>query len=122
MEEALAQRLFGNDTPIPIVQQRWKQGHEWGRSSYIPLASGLSNEHISTYAPADHSKSFGNGGKPCIRGLRVTVGTITGLVASGHRSEDILKMYPYLEPEDIPAALSYATWLAESYDADLQPT
>lgn len=61
------------------------------------------------------------GGKPCIRGLRVTVGTITGLVASGQSYPDILRMYPYLEPEDIPAALSYAAWLAEGFDADLQP-
>ena len=35
------------------------------------------------------------GGKPCIRGLRVTVGTIVGLMASGHSSEDILMAYPY---------------------------
>ena len=61
------------------------------------------------------------GGKPCIRGLRVTVGTITGLIASGHTQADILRLYPYLEPEDITAALSYATWLAEAYDAALQP-
>ena len=50
------------------------------------------------------------GGKPCIRGLRVTVGTIVGLMASGHLSEDILKAYPYLEPEDLQEALSYAAW------------
>lgn len=61
------------------------------------------------------------GGKPCIRGMRITVGTITGLIASGHNNEDILRLYPYLEAEDITAALSYATWLAESYEADLQP-
>lgn len=48
------------------------------------------------------------GGKPCIRGLRVTVGTITGLVAAGHTAAEILRMYPYLEKEDISAALSYA--------------
>jgi uncharacterized protein (DUF433 family) len=49
------------------------------------------------------------GGKPCIRGLRVTVGTILGLLASGHSEEKILKAYPYLEGEDIRAALTYAT-------------
>lgn len=48
------------------------------------------------------------GGKPCIRGMRVTVGTIVGLVASGHSDADILIAYPYLEPEDIAEALSYA--------------
>ena len=53
------------------------------------------------------------GGKPCIRGLRVTVGTILGLLASGHSVEEILAEYPYLEPEDIRAALTYATWRVE---------
>lgn len=47
------------------------------------------------------------GGKPCIRGLRVTVGTLVGLVASGHTKEAIPEMYPYLEKEDIDQALSY---------------
>ncbi len=41
------------------------------------------------------------GGKPCIRGMRVTVGTIVGLMASGHTPGDILKAYPYLEEADI---------------------
>ena len=48
------------------------------------------------------------GGKACIRGLRVTVGTILGLLASAHSRERILAAYPYLEPEDIDAALAYA--------------
>src|SRR6266436_3145373 len=46
------------------------------------------------------------GGKPCIRGLRVTVGTILGLLASGHSRERIVQAYPYLEPEDSYAALA----------------
>ena len=55
------------------------------------------------------------GGKPCIRGLRVTVATVIGLVAAGHSHEKILQLYPYLEAEDIPAALRYAAWrLTES--------
>ncbi len=48
------------------------------------------------------------GGKPCIRGMRVTVGTIVGLMASGHSQKDILKSYPYLEDGDIQEALAYA--------------
>ena len=48
------------------------------------------------------------GGRPCVRGLRVTVGTITGLVATGHTRTGILKLYPYLEEEDINQALKYA--------------
>ena len=48
------------------------------------------------------------GGKPCIRGLRVTVGTVVGLFASGHSNAEILRLYPYLEEEDLRAALAYA--------------
>ncbi len=57
------------------------------------------------------------GGKACIRGLRVTVGTVLGLLASGHSADEILKAYPYLEPEDIQEALAYAAWRVEEVDA-----
>lgn len=60
------------------------------------------------------------GGKPCIRGMRVTVGTVVGLVASGHTTEDILKLYPYLEKEDIKEALTFAAWRAEEIEVPLQ--
>ena len=50
------------------------------------------------------------GGKPCIRGLRVTVGTVLGLLASRESRERILQAYPYLEPPDIDEALAYAAW------------
>src|SRR6266704_2639745 len=50
------------------------------------------------------------GGKPCIRGMRVTVGTIVGLMASGQTSREILEAYPYLEEEDIREALAYPEW------------
>ena len=56
------------------------------------------------------------GGRPCIRGMRVTVGTIIGLLASGQTADDILQAYPYLEREDIQAALSYAAWRAEELE------
>jgi uncharacterized protein (DUF433 family) len=56
------------------------------------------------------------GGKPCIRGLRVTVGTIVGLIAGGRTKDEILKLYPYLEPEDIDQALAYAAWRVEEID------
>jgi uncharacterized protein (DUF433 family) len=48
------------------------------------------------------------GGRPCIRGVRVTIGTILGLLAAGRTNEEILQAYPYLEADDIRAALSYA--------------
>jgi uncharacterized protein (DUF433 family) len=53
-------------------------------------------------------------GKPCIRGMRVTVGTIVGLVASGSTDEEILADYPYLEREDIRQSLAYAQSRAAS--------
>jgi uncharacterized protein (DUF433 family) len=59
------------------------------------------------------------GGKPCIRGMRVTVGTLVGLLAVGHSVEEILNAYPYLEKEDITAALSYAAWRSEEVEVAL---
>ena len=61
------------------------------------------------------------GGKPCIRGNRITVGTIVRLIATGETIEDILAAYPYLEREDIMEALSYAAWRAEEMDLPLVP-
>jgi len=48
------------------------------------------------------------GGKPCIRGMRITVGMIVGMLASGHSKERVLQLYPYLEPQDIDEALACA--------------
>ncbi len=58
------------------------------------------------------------GGKPCIRGMRLTVGTLLGLLAAKRTREEILAAYPYLEPEDIDAALAYAAWRCEEYEAE----
>lgn len=59
------------------------------------------------------------GGKPCIRGMRVTVGTIIGLIASGAEREEILRLYPYLDAEDVTAALAYASWRSEERELPL---
>jgi uncharacterized protein (DUF433 family) len=59
------------------------------------------------------------GGRPCIRGMRVTVGTIVGLVASGHTQEEILRLYPYLEPQDISEALAYAAWRSDEFEVPI---
>jgi len=45
--------------------------------------------------------------------MRVTVGTVVGLIAGGRTRGEILREYPYLEAEDIAEALSYAAWCAE---------
>ncbi len=60
------------------------------------------------------------GGKPCIRGMRVTVGTIIGLLSAGHSEERILEAYPYLERDDIREALAYAMWRVEETEAPLK--
>lgn len=62
------------------------------------------------------------GGKPCIRGLRVTVGAILGLLAARTTRERILQAYPYLESEDIDSALAYAAWRLEEREVPLVMT
>ena len=59
------------------------------------------------------------GGKPCIRGMRVTVGMIVGQIGAGVTIEELLKSYPYLEREDIMEALRYAAGLASEREIDL---
>ena len=59
------------------------------------------------------------GGKPCIRGMRVTVGTIVGVMATGKAIEEVLAAYPYIEREDILQALTYAAWRSEEKDLPL---
>ncbi len=60
------------------------------------------------------------GGKPCIRGMRVTVGMIVGMLAEGHTTADVLQLYPYLEAEDIAQALSYAALRSEEREVELK--
>jgi len=60
------------------------------------------------------------GGKPCIRGMRVTVGMIVGMLAEGHTTAEILQLYPYLEAEDISQALSYAALRSEEREIELK--
>ena len=59
------------------------------------------------------------GGKPCIRGMRVTVGTIVGVMATGKAIEEVLAACPYIEREDILQALTYAAWRSEEKDLPL---
>jgi uncharacterized protein (DUF433 family) len=51
--------------------------------------------------------------------MRVTVGTVVGLVAAGRTRDEILREHPYLETEDIAEALSYAAWRAEEVEVHL---
>lgn len=60
------------------------------------------------------------GGRPCVRGLRVTVGTLVGLLAAGRSVEEVLAEYPYLDREDILAAVSYAAWRSQEHEVPLK--
>lgn len=53
-------------------------------------------------------------GKPTIRGKRITVQTILEFLAAGDSQEDILKAYPSLEPDDVKAALEFASKMMDS--------
>jgi len=59
------------------------------------------------------------GGKSCIRGMRVTVGTVVGQIGAGQRIEQVLSDYPSLEREDAVQALRYAAWRAEQREVQL---
>ena len=59
------------------------------------------------------------GGKPCIRGMRVTVGMIVGAMAAGRGIEQLLEDFPYLEEADIREALAFAAQLAQGHDVRL---
>ena len=59
------------------------------------------------------------GGKPCIRGMRVTVGMIVGEIAAGRQIHELLADFPYLEAEDIHEALAYAAELAQGHEVRL---
>lgn len=62
------------------------------------------------------------GGKPCIRGLRISAGMLVQMVAAGKTVEEITSEYPYLDSEDVRQALAYSAALAENeYHLQLRP-
>ena len=58
-------------------------------------------------------------GRACIRGMRVTVGSLVGQIGAGRSIEEVLGDYPYLEREDVMQALRYAAWRAEEREVTL---
>jgi uncharacterized protein (DUF433 family) len=58
-------------------------------------------------------------GKPCIRGLRVTVANVLRELAAGHSKEEVLRAYPYLEAADVDACLAYAAALADEREVEI---
>lgn len=59
-------------------------------------------------------------GKPCIRGMRVTVSMIVNQIAAGVSQQALLVDYPYLEAEDIQQSLAYAAWRLDEQELDLR--
>ena len=59
------------------------------------------------------------GGKPCIRGMRVTVGMIVGQIGAGRTIEELLEDYPYLERADMLEALRFAAWRVQEREIEL---
>jgi len=70
--------------------------------------SGRYNSRAMSYRDIITIEPGKRGGKPCIRGLRVTVYDVLGYLAAGMSQEQILRDFPYLTAEDIRACLQYA--------------
>ena len=92
------------DRPLPQVR-----GSSTALSRFTAYRGGMAFDRITRSVEV-------MGGKPCIRGTRLTVGTVVGLVASGKAFTEILDHYPYLNDEDIRQALSYAAWRVEEIE------
>lgn len=93
--QAHAEHVLDAIQKLQCIQQR-------GRPDYCTSAKIMSELNRITVDPQVC------GGRPCIRGLRIRVKDILSLLAAGAETNDILKDYPYLEAEDITAALEYA--------------
>lgn len=104
-----------------------QDGNRRGTESGILLMAEPLQERMEQVERTEVMKAFPRitfdpavmGGKPCIRGLRVTVSTIVGLLAAGRSAEEILEAYPYLEREDIDQSLAYAAWRLEEREVPL---
>ena len=59
------------------------------------------------------------GGVPCIRGLRIPVATVVGMIADGMSEVEVLEAYPDLEPDDIKQSLRFAAYLAKEREVQL---
>jgi uncharacterized protein (DUF433 family) len=114
-------RLVGVGTEeIPVEAE---EGHgEAIQSSKVGkmLLQGSFNFDIMEIMPRITIEPGKMGGRPCIRGMRITVGTIIDLLAAKRTREEILSLYSYLEDEDITAALNYASLLANDQDLPIE--
>jgi len=108
---------FSSRVPASRKSSAWEPSGTASFEVQYPLNSA-SFLPVPTLTRITHDPNI-MGGKPCIRGLRVTVGTLVGMVAAGRSREEILRMYPYLVDADIGEALAYAAWRVEELEVPL---
>jgi uncharacterized protein (DUF433 family) len=101
--EALSQ--IGQDTPVPTSLR--PSDRSCLRRGCTRLAGQRGHNHSMDLEriSVDHQIM---GGVPCVRGTRIPVATVVGLIAHGYTSEDVLRDYPQLTEEDVRACLLYA--------------
>jgi uncharacterized protein (DUF433 family) len=95
--------------------------------SITPHNANFAAQSIAHPRYHDHVQQFSRitmdpevmGGKPCIRGMRVTVGMIVEALASGRTVEQLLADFPYIEEPDIRDALGFAARLAQGHEIRL---
>ena len=80
---------------------------------YVATVSDMTDFARTTQNPAVM------GGKPCIRGTRVTVGMIVGQIGAGRTVDELLVDYPYIQRDDVLEALRYAAWRAQEREVEL---
>ena len=115
---------MGNGSP-PVrwaAEKRGQRRSKIGREMVFSDLAGIHREKSMAQLDRITQDPGVMGGKPCIRGMRVTVGMIVGQIGAGHSIEEVLAEYPYLEREDVLQALRYAAWLAEDREVTLPRT
>ena len=105
----------GNDEPDASTSAHWERAVARGAGCWVIAGDRMSSMKLTRIS----RDPLVMGGKACIRGMRVTVGMVVGLVASGRGFGEILAAYPYLEEDDIKEALRYAAWRVEETEVDL---
>ncbi len=110
---------YDGGSPAIVEGAGWTSGHlRDGPPASVQPSGLMMEDNMAGLSRITHDPAV-MGGKACIRGMRVTVAMILGLMAAGRSREEILKAYPYLEAEDMDAALTYAAWRLEEREVPL---
>lgn len=109
--------LFTGLAPDTAEYDRYTSGVRPTGISWLRGVDTLQGGDLKSFERITHDPLV-MGGKPCIRGMRITVGMIVGMIGCGHSIESLLGDYPYLEREDVLQALRYAAWRAEEREVE----